>query len=94
MSKGVELVFVTSQEIIVLPKAKPIVTEGVPMVVRVKYSEPTLNQHNESIVRGVPRDWNRGIHNVNKVPRPKPPRCTYWIRLDIRSMNVHLLKIM
>jgi hypothetical protein len=32
------------QEIIILPKAKPTVTEGVPMAVRIKHSEPKLNQ--------------------------------------------------
>jgi hypothetical protein len=46
------------------------------MVLRVKYSEPKFNQQNGSIVRGVPSDYSRGIHNVNKVPRPNFPPCT------------------
>jgi hypothetical protein len=48
------------------------------VVVRVKYIEPRFNQHNESIFRGVPRDWSKGIHSVNRIPRPNSPRCTYY----------------
>ncbi len=77
MSKGIELVLVTRQETIVLPKAKPIVAKGVLVAIRVKYNEPKLNQQNGSIVRGVPRAWSRGIHNVNKVPGPNFPHYTY-----------------
>jgi hypothetical protein len=44
MSKGVELVLVTKQETIVLPKAKPTMAQGVPMAVKIKYNEPILNQ--------------------------------------------------
>jgi hypothetical protein len=44
----------------------------------VKYSEPILNQKNGSIVRRVPRDWSRGIHSVNIVPRLNSPHCTYY----------------
>jgi hypothetical protein len=47
------------------------------MAIKMKYSEPIFNQHNGRIVKGVPRDWNKRIHNVNKVPRPNSPRCTY-----------------
>jgi hypothetical protein len=43
VSKGVEPIPVTRQEIVVLPKAKPIVGEGVPMAVKVKYSEPKFD---------------------------------------------------
>jgi hypothetical protein len=56
MSKGIESTLVTRQGTIVLPKAKPTIVEGVFVVVRVRYSEPKLNQHDGSIVRGVPRD--------------------------------------
>jgi hypothetical protein len=56
MSKGVELILGVRQKTIVLQKAKPIVVEGVPMVVKVRYNEPKLNQQNGSIVRGVPWD--------------------------------------
>jgi hypothetical protein len=42
MSKGVEWVFVTKQETIVLPKVKLIVV-GVPVIIIVRYSEPMLN---------------------------------------------------
>jgi hypothetical protein len=44
MSRGVELVLVTRQEIVILPRAKPIVAEGVPMAIRVRYSEPRFSQ--------------------------------------------------
>ncbi len=47
------------------------------MVVKVKYNEPIFNQQNGSIIRGVPRDWSKKIHSVNKVPRPTSPCCTY-----------------
>jgi len=47
------------------------------VAIRKRYYEPRFNQHNGSIVKGVPRDWNRGSHNVNKVPRPNFPCCTY-----------------
>jgi hypothetical protein len=47
------------------------------MVVRVRYSKPNVNMQNGSIISGVPRDWSRGIHSLNKVPRPNSPRCTY-----------------
>ncbi len=77
MSRRVELILVTRQEIEVLPKTKPIVAKGVLVVVKIKYSEPRLNQQSGSIVRGVPRDWSKKIHNVNRVPRPNPPHCTY-----------------
>jgi hypothetical protein len=43
MSKAVESVLVTRQEIIVLLRAKPIVAQGVPVVVKVRYNEPILN---------------------------------------------------
>jgi hypothetical protein len=56
MSKRIELVLVIRQEIVVLPRAKPTIIEGVLVVVRVKYSEPKLNHQSGSIVRGVPRD--------------------------------------
>ncbi len=44
MSKRVEPVLVIKQETIVLPKAKPIVVEGVPVAVKMKYSEHRFNQ--------------------------------------------------
>jgi hypothetical protein len=36
MSKGVETIFVTRQETIILPKAKPIVVEGVHVTIRIR----------------------------------------------------------
>jgi hypothetical protein len=42
MSRGVELVLVIKQETIILPRTKPTVVEGVPMAVKMKYSEPRL----------------------------------------------------
>ncbi len=56
MSRRVEPVLVTRQKIVVLPKTEPIVVEGVLVAIKVKYSEPRLNQQSGSIVRGVPRD--------------------------------------
>jgi hypothetical protein len=66
MSRGVDLVLVTRQEIVVLPKVEPIVAQGVLMVVKVKYSKPILDQQSGSIVRGVSRDWSKRIHSMNK----------------------------
>ncbi len=60
-----------------LPKVEPTIAEGVSMVVKVRYSESRFNQHNGSILRGIPRDWSEGIQNVNRVPRPNSPCCTY-----------------
>jgi len=41
------------------------------------YNEPRFNHQSENIVRGVPRDWSKGIHRVNRVPKPNLPQCTY-----------------
>jgi hypothetical protein len=38
-----ELVLITRQEIVILPKVEPIIAKGVPMVIKIKYSEPKLN---------------------------------------------------
>ncbi len=56
MFKGVELIFVIKQEIVVLPIVKPTIAKGVPMAIRVRYNELRLNQQNGSIVKRVPRD--------------------------------------
>jgi hypothetical protein len=56
MSRRVELVLIVKQEIVVLLRAKPTTEKGVPATVRVRYSEPRLNQLNRSIVRKVPWD--------------------------------------
>jgi hypothetical protein len=77
MSKGVELISAISEETIVLPKVRPTIIEGVLVAIKVRYSEPKFNLHSGSILKGVPRDWSRGIHSVSKVPRPNPPCCTY-----------------
>jgi len=47
------------------------------MAIKVRCSEPIVNQHNGSTNSGVPRFWSRGIHSINKVPRPNSPHCTY-----------------
>jgi hypothetical protein len=78
MSRGVEPVLVIRQEIVVILKAEPTIAKGVPMAIRARYNEPIFYQQNQSIVRGVPRDWSKGIHNVNRVPRPNFPCCTYY----------------
>jgi hypothetical protein len=51
--------------------------KGIHVAIRVRYSDPIFNQQNGIIVRGIPRDWSRRIHSVNKIPRPNSPRCTY-----------------
>jgi hypothetical protein len=56
MSKGFEPVLVIRQETMVLPKAEPPIVEGVVVVVKVRCNEPIFNQHNGSIVKGLPRD--------------------------------------
>ncbi len=77
ISRGVELVLVTEKKNIVLPKAKPTIVEGVFMAVKVRYCEPIFNKKNGSIVKGVPRDWNKGIQSVNRVSRENFQCCTY-----------------
>ncbi len=56
MSKGIESILVTKQEIIILLKVEPTITQGVPMAIKVRYSEPRLNQQSGNIVRRVSRD--------------------------------------
>jgi hypothetical protein len=75
MFRGVEPVLAFRQETIVLPKVEPIVTKGVHVAIRVRYSEPILHQHNGSIIIRVSRDWSKGIHSVNIVPRPNFHAC-------------------
>jgi hypothetical protein len=43
ISRGVESILVTRQKIVILPRAEPIIVEGVPMVVRMRYNEPRVN---------------------------------------------------
>jgi hypothetical protein len=64
MSKGVESILITRQENVILPTLEPIVEKDVHVVIRVRYSEPKLNQQNGTIIKGVPKDWSRGIHSV------------------------------
>jgi len=59
MFKGVELVFITKQEIVVLLRTKPIIAQGIPLAIKVRYSEPRINQQSGNIVKGVSRDWNK-----------------------------------
>jgi len=77
MSIGIKPIHVIRQETIVLLRTKPIVAERVHLVVKVKYNEPIFNLQIGSIVKGVLGDWNKGIHSVNRIPRPNSPRCTY-----------------
>jgi hypothetical protein len=42
MSRGVQLIFVTRQETIVLPRVEPIMVEGVHVVIKARYSDPNL----------------------------------------------------
>ncbi len=43
MSRIVEWVLVTKQEIVVLLRAKPTIVEGVLVAIRVRYSEPAFH---------------------------------------------------
>jgi hypothetical protein len=54
MSKGVEPILVVRQEIIVLPRIKPIVVEGVHVVVKVRYNEPRLINKMEALLEESP----------------------------------------
>jgi hypothetical protein len=73
MSRGIEPILIIRQETMVLPRVESTIVEGVLVVVRKKYNEPIFNHQSGSIVKGVPRDWSKGIHSVYKVPRPNPP---------------------
>jgi hypothetical protein len=78
MPRGAKLVLVTKQEIVVLPRLV-LIAECVLVVFRIKYNEPKLNQHSGNIVKGVPWDRSRRIHNVNRVPRLNPHILpSYW----------------
>jgi hypothetical protein len=56
MFRGIELILITKQETVVLPRVESTMVECVLVVVKVRYSEPIFNQQNVSIVRGVPMD--------------------------------------
>jgi hypothetical protein len=56
MSKGIEPILVIRQGIISLPRVEPTLAKGVHVVIKIRYSEPKLNQRSGSIVKGVPRD--------------------------------------
>jgi predicted amino acid racemase len=43
MSRGIELVLVTRQKIVILQRAKPIIAKGVHVVIKVRYNEPRFN---------------------------------------------------
>ncbi len=43
MSRGIEWVLITRQEIIVLPKVETTITQGVPVAIIIKYNEPRFN---------------------------------------------------
>jgi hypothetical protein len=48
------------------------------VAVRIKYSEPKLNQQNGNIVQKVSRDWRKRINNVNIIPRPNPKKNMHY----------------
>jgi hypothetical protein len=77
MSRRVELILVIRQKNIILPQVESTMVKCIHVAIRVRYSELICNQQNGSIVKGVPRDWSRRIHSVNKVPRLNFPCCTY-----------------
>jgi hypothetical protein len=56
MSRGVEPVLVTKQEIVVLLIVKPTIAQGVPVAIKVRCNKPRLNQQSGNIVRGLSRD--------------------------------------
>ncbi len=78
MSRRIELILITKQETIVLPGAKSTVAQGVLVAIKVKYNERKLNQQNGNIVRRVSRDWSKGIHSLNIIPRPNPQQCMHY----------------
>jgi len=43
MSRAVELVLVTRQKTIVVPRVKPTIVKGGPTFVRMRYNEPRFN---------------------------------------------------
>ncbi len=43
MSKRIERILVTRQEILILPKVEPTVSQGVHVAIIIKYSEPIFN---------------------------------------------------
>jgi hypothetical protein len=47
---------VTRQKNIILPRAKPTIAQGIHVAIKIRYSEPRLNQQNGNIVRGYSRD--------------------------------------
>ncbi len=47
------------------------------MNVKMMYNELRFNQQNGRTIREVPMDWSRGIHSVNRVPRPNFSHFTY-----------------
>ncbi len=77
MFKGIKLMLITKQKIVALLRIEPTVIKGVLVAIKARCNEPKFNQHNGNIIRGIPRDWSRRIHSVNKVPRPNSPCCTY-----------------
>jgi hypothetical protein len=94
ISEGVELILIIRQGTVILLRAKLTIIEGVHVAVRIRYNEPRLNQHSGSIIRGVPRlGVNEFIMQIEFQDLTLHVAHT-TIKLDIRSMNVHLLKIM
>jgi hypothetical protein len=43
MSKGIEPILVTRQEIVILPRAEPTIAKSALVAIRVRYNEPKLN---------------------------------------------------
>jgi hypothetical protein len=77
MFRGVEPVLITKQKIVMLSRAKPTVIEGVHVAIRVGYN-PYLISRVEALLEESQGIKSRGIHSVNKVPRPNPPHYTYF----------------
>jgi len=59
--REVQLVLIIRQETVILPKVEPRIAKGVPMVIKIKYSEPKLNQQNGNIVKRV----SKGLEQKN-----------------------------
>jgi hypothetical protein len=55
MSNEVEPIFVIRQEIIVLPKAKPTITQGVHVTIKMRYMNPNLISKMEAHLEEVQR---------------------------------------
>jgi hypothetical protein len=48
----------------------------------------------EALLEEFLKDWSRGIHSVNKVPRPNFPHCTYCHEIEHQINECLFIEIM